>query len=278
MVGDPPPTADDPPGADDSHDTVSDGDGDDRSALASVPEPSGPVRLANVTKAYDDVTALADVSVRFRPGEFHCLVGPNGSGKTTLLRLVLGLTRPTTGRVEVPADARLGVAFQRPSHYEALTVAENLRVFGTLAGADADWVARVREELGLDAVASRVAGELSGGFARKLDVALALAGEPPFVLLDEPLADLDDVTERRLVDLLGRYCDAGGAVVVSTHRLRAFEPAVDHLTVMHRGRVLVDDRRSALEASDLHDFYVERVLAADRSETGAGGFDGDAEG
>ncbi|PSP99553.1 ABC transporter ATP-binding protein [Halobacteriales archaeon QS_4_70_19] len=222
-----------------------------------------PIRVTGLRKRYGTVMALDGVDVTVEPGTFHCLVGPNGSGKTTLLRTLLGLVEPSAGEVVVP-DVRLGTAFQRPSHYDQLTVADNLEVFGALAAVDGDWAATVLDRLGLDVVRDRIAGELSGGYSRKLDLALALQKAPVYLLLDEPLGDLDDVTKLRLLDLLGDYRDAGHGVVVSTHNLGQFADRVDHLTVVYDGQVLLDARREDLDVPDdgLQEFYVERVLEA----------------
>lgn len=223
------------------------------------------IELSGVEKRYGGVVALDGVDIAFEPGTLHCLVGPNGSGKTTLVRLVLGLTRPTAGTVSVPPGARLGAAFQRPSHYPSLTVAENLNVFGAFTGADAARVATVVESLGLDPVLDRPAGEVSGGYARRLDLALALAKDPDFALLDEPTADLDAATRERALDVLADCCDSGGGVVVATHRPARFADRLDRLTVLHRGRVVTDEPREALPG-DLQRFYVEQVLDADGPE------------
>ena len=230
-----------------------------------------PIRVEGLRKRYGDVLALDDVDVTVDPGSFHCLVGPNGSGKTTLLRTLLGLVEPTLGEVSVP-DVRLGTAFQRPSHYDDLTVAENLEVFGTLAGAAPDWSATVVDRLGLDVVADRIAGELSGGYARKLDLALALQKEPAYLLLDEPLGDLDDVTKIRLLEFLGAYRDAGHGIVVSTHNLGSFAAHVDHLTIVYEGTVLFDAPREAIDLADeeLQEFYVEQVLTSDAAREAPG--------
>lgn len=217
------------------------------------------IAVRDLEKRYGGVEALSGVDVTLASGRFHCLVGPNGSGKTTLLRTVLGLTRPSAGAVDVP-DVALGCAFQRPSFYPDLTVAENLSTFGSFVGADEGWIGEVVDRLGLDVVRDRMAGELSGGYARKLDLALALAKRPEFLLLDEPLGDLDDVTQRRLVSFLAEYRDLGAGVVVSTHNLEAFEAHADHLTVLAGGEVLFDGPAEAVDG-DLHPFYVEQVLA-----------------
>lgn len=200
--------------------------------------PAGPA-VRGVTKTYGPVTAVDDVTLSVEPGEVHCLVGPNGSGKTTLFRILTGLTAPTAGSATAPAGA-MGVGFQQPTFYRSFTVAENLDVFGDLVDADPEWREALVERLGLHRVRRRTAGDLSGGFANKLDLALAMLGEPTYLLLDEPLGDLDDLTRERVVDLLADYRDGGRTVVVATHRLDAFDAVVDRLTVLRRGTVVFD--------------------------------------
>ena len=226
------------------------------------------LELRDIQKSYGGVTALSGVDLSVAPGTIHALVGPNGSGKTTLLRVALGLTRPSSGRVDAPAEG-IGPGFQRANVYRDLTVAENLDVFAALTGADDDtWRERLLSALRLDRVLDRRAGELSGGFEKKLDLALALLNRPPVVCLDEPMGDLDDVSKAKLLDLLVDYRDAGHAVVVSTHRLGAFADVLDHLTVLHDGAVLLDERRRDIDLGDydsIPDLYVARTLAAERS-------------
>jgi len=213
-----------------------------------------------VTKAYDDLRAIEDVTLAVEAGTLHCLVGPNGSGKTTLFRLLAGLTGPTDGTVERTAE-EMGVGFQRPSLYPSFTVAENLSVFGDLVGAEPAWRAHLASELGLDAIDGRRAGALSGGEANKLDLALALLGEPAVVLLDEPLDDLDDATRGEVVSLLADYRDDGATVVVATHRLPAFADALDRLTVLAAGTVAYDGTGARRDATttpaELHQHYLQ---------------------
>lgn len=194
------------------------------------------IELKNVTKRYSDTVALNDVSLRVRRGEVHALVGPNGSGKTTLLDIALGRVTPDSG--EVVRDGKVGCAFQEPRVLDDLTVAENISVFG----ADEE----LAEKLRLDRVYHRRASALSGGFRKKLDTVLALADEPETVLLDEPLDELDDVSKRRLVELVADYAEGGNAVLVSTHRLDEFD-GVDRLTVLYDGEVLLSSSTDELD-------------------------------
>lgn len=222
------------------------------------------IRIDDLTRHFGDVTALRAVDLTVADAGVHALVGTNGSGKTTLLRAVLGLVAPSGGHVE--REGSLSAAFQRPSFYEMLTVAENLSAFGGLVGADAARVDRVAGRLGLDPVRDRIAGDLSGGYARKLDLALALAKAPDHLLLDEPLGDLDDATARELVAVVADYAERG-SVLVSTHDLPAFAPHVDRLTVLRDGRVVLDAPREELPAGPegLRSAYLDAAL------DGAGG-------
>ena len=224
------------------------------------------IELEGVRKEYGDVVAVDGITLSVGGGQFHCLIGPNGSGKTTLFRLLLGLARPTAGSLSVP-DA-VGCGFQRPNFYPDLTVRENLTVFSGLVDSPGrEWRETLLEELRLRRALDRPAHDLSGGFARKLDLALALLKRPDYLLLDEPLAALDDVSKDRLLAFLDSY--AGDAtILVSTHHVGDFEPYTDRLTVMHEGSVVLD---AAPEEVDLagHDslqaYYVDLVRGRERA-------------
>lgn len=224
-----------------------------------------PIELDAVRKEYGSVVAVDGVSLTVGEG-FHCLLGPNGSGKTTLFRLILGLARPSGGSISVP-DEPVGFGFQRPNFYPDLTVRENVDVFARLAGSvDDEWRSELLENLRLHRALDRTASELSGGFARKLDLALALLKRPRYLLLDEPLGALDDVSKEQLLGFLDAYAGEGNAVVVSTHHVEDFEAYVDRVTVMHRGRVVLDRDREGIDIGthdSLQEYYVEMVLDRD---------------
>lgn len=218
-----------------------------------------PIRFRGVTKRYGDVTALDDVDLTVHPGEFHCLVGPNGSGKTTLFELLLGLVRPTAGTVDVPAAA-VGCSFQTPTFYPGLTVDENLSTFAGLADCPGhDWRTTVAETFDLDRVEARFAGDLSGGWKKKLDLALAFLGRPACVVLDEPLDDLDEVSRNHLLRFLNDYRTDERTVVVSTHRVVAFEDVADRVTVLDEGEVVLDAPVDALD-SPLEDACLDLLV------------------
>mgnify|MGYP006279616703 CR=1 FL=1 len=213
-----------------------------------------PIRFDGVSKRYGDVTALDTVDLTVGPGQVHCLVGPNGSGKTTLLDLLLGLTRPTSGSVTVP-DVPVGCSFQTPTFYPGLSVRENLDVFARLSGCPGEaWRERLVDVFELDRVETQLAGRLSGGWRKKLDLALGLLKQPTYLLLDEPFSDLDDVAQHQLQTFLTEYCGADRTILVVTHRVGSFDDIVDRLTVFEDGQIRYDGPVD--EATTAHEQYM----------------------
>ena len=198
--------------------------------------------VEGATKRYGDVTALSGVDLVVERGQVHGLVGPNGSGKTTLFHLLSGLARPSEGSVGRPDGADVGVGFQQPRFYPDLTVRENLSVFRSFADdpPPEDWTDTLLESLRLEPAAHRPGRDLSGGFRTKLDLALAMLKRPDFLLLDEPLSDVDDHSRERIVAFLGEYCTDDRSIVVSTHNVADFDGILDRVTVLVDGEIEYD--------------------------------------
>lgn len=218
------------------------------------------VRLDGLSKRYGRVTALDGIDLSIPDGTIHAIAGPNGSGKTTLLGILGGLVTPSAGEVRVP-EGPVGYGFQQPNVYPALSVRENIDVFTALVGADPEWARTLTSRLRLDAVLDREARALSDGYRKKLDLALAALREPPLLLLDEPLADLDELTRRRLVDLVEKLGGSNRTVIVSTHELDAFAEVLDGLTILYDGEIVIDKRDSAV--ADPAALYEETLRAVE---------------
>lgn len=194
------------------------------------------IELHDVTKSHGSNRSLSSVSHTFEGGRVHGLVGPNAAGKTTLLRIVLGLTEPDTGRVDRP-DGTVGCSFQTPTFYHDLTVRENLDLFAELGDGSRSWRETLLQRCGLDRVAHRRGGDLSAGFRKRLDVAIALIDRPDVLVLDEPLADIDDEYRSRLLALFEDYAGSNRLLLVATHHPDRFEPLLDTVTVLRGGEI-----------------------------------------
>ena len=193
------------------------------------------LRAVRVARRFGDVVALAPTDIEVHPGETVALVGPNGAGKSTLLALLAGAIEPSEGAVE--SRARVGWVPQRPAHYSRLSARENLELFAQLEGVPEPRAAAQqlldRFSLPMDA---RPSGELSVGNRQRLNVALALLGDPRVLLLDEPTAALDPGQRRRVWEVADALRVEGGAVCFATQNLEEIEHAT-RTVVLQDGQV-----------------------------------------
>ena len=207
-----------------------------------------PVRLIGVTRRFGDTVALERVSLDIRAGSSVALVGPNGSGKSTLLGLLAGLATPDGGAIELGTAAgraaRVGVVHQRSALDPILTVRENLALHAGLCGlkrsASRERIRALAQRVGLtDRLHDRVS-TLSGGLARRCDLARALLHEPGVLLLDEPTAGLDAASRRAFVELLdAERRERSMTVIHATHHADEAEWA-DRVVMLDRGRISAD--------------------------------------
>ncbi|WP_406038848.1 ABC transporter ATP-binding protein [Micromonospora sp. NBC_00898] len=212
-------------------------------------------RAEQVSRRYGDVLALDRVDLEVRPGELVGLLGPNGAGKSTLINLLVGLRRPTAGRVEllggdprVPATRRqLGVTPQETGLPGTLRVGEVVD-FASAHFPDPVPRGELLDRFGLTDQVRRQTGGLSGGQRRRLAVALAFVGRPRLVVLDEPTSGLDVEARRTLWEAIRSFHADGGAVLLSSHYLEEVEALAQRVVVIGRGRVLADDTVEAVRS------------------------------
>lgn len=214
------------------------------------------IDVQDLTKRYDELTAVAGVTLRVAEGEFVGVLGPNGAGKTTLLEMIEGLRKPDGGEVRLfgepvwPRNPRLqpriGVQLQASSFFERLSAREQIRTFASLYGVGADPADEWLERVGLADKAGTRVEDLSGGQAQRLSIACALVHDPELVFLDEPTAALDPQARRNLWDLLSSINESGRTVVLTTHHMDEAEVLCDRVAVMDHGRILQFDTPAAL--------------------------------
>lgn len=209
------------------------------------------VSIEGLSRTYGDRLALDRVSFDVAPGELFALLGPNGGGKTTLFKLLATLIPPSEGTFRVdglsPAGSlrelrrRLGVVFQSPSLDRKLTVRENLHVHGAILGLGGRALGTRAGELlarmGVDDRAKDLVETLSGGLARRVEIAKALLGAPKVLLLDEPSTGLDPIARRSLRALLAELARGGTTVLLTTHLFDEAEEA-GRIGILDRGRLV----------------------------------------
>jgi ABC-2 type transport system ATP-binding protein len=216
------------------------------------------LRLEGLSKSFDRVRAVQDLSAEVRAGEVFGLLGPNGAGKTTTIRMITGELRPDGGRIALhdrPLSPgrmeafRVGLCPQELVIWEKLTCREQLEfvaaMFGIRGRQARERANRLLSDLGLGDRADRLGGALSGGQKRRLNIALALVHRPELVVLDEPGAGLDP-QGRALVREVVRDVAKSSTVVLTTHDMDEADRLCDRVAVVDHGRLLVCDHPADL--------------------------------
>ena len=214
------------------------------------------VLVEGLTKLYNGITALAEVSFRADPGEVLALLGPNGAGKSTTLKALAGLVRPTRGRVSVegydpwrqPREAkrRIGYLPQHVDFPSSLTGEEVLAFYAGIRGAPAGRVREVVERMDLGGFLRRPVVTYSGGMKQRLGLAVAILGEPPVLLLDEPTLSLDAEGRVALREIVQRWREAGRVVIFASHVVQDTEEMATAVAILKEGRLVARDGIDAL--------------------------------
>lgn len=213
------------------------------------------MRLGKVVKRFGSVTALDRLDLKICAGEVTAILGPNGAGKTTVVRLLLGLTRPDEGSVEVLGGnplasairVRTGAMMQISSVPETLRVGEHIELFSSYYPAPLahDEVLHIA---GLEGLDRRPYGKLSAGQQRRLQFALAICGNPELLFLDEPTVGLDVSSRRGFWDHIRKLAQAGRTILLTTHYLEEADALADRIVVLHRGKQVADGTPAEVKA------------------------------
>ena len=212
------------------------------------------IEAQQVVKRFGQLTAVNDVSFAVEPGEFFALLGPNGAGKTSIIRMIYGFSPLSVGRMEIFGQdirndwrkirLRLGVCQQENTLDPDLTVVQNLQLYSRYYEMDKATASKRAGEL-LDFFAltgKREAKviELSGGLARRLQIARALMSEPELLILDEPTAGLDPQSRHQVWDRLRALKKHGLTMVLTTHYMDEAEYLCDRLVILDQGRIITE--------------------------------------
>ena len=210
--------------------------------------------LDELTKRYGDLVAVNRLSLSIGQGELFSLLGINGAGKTTTIKMLSCLTEPTSGDAfllgkSIKTDALavksiISVSPQENAVARGLSVMENLElmcgVYGISKQKGKEKIAELIKSLGLGAVIDKKAGKLSGGFQRRLSIAMALVSEPKILFLDEPTLGLDVIARSELWDMI-RLLKGKVTIILTTHYMEEAEALSDRIGIMKNGKLLICD-------------------------------------
>jgi ABC-2 type transport system ATP-binding protein len=226
------------------------------------------IETIELSKAYGKVCAVDNLTFTAQPGRVTGFLGLNGSGKTTTLRMLLGLTRPTSGQALINGTpfARLthpvrqvGAVLEQGISHPGQSGRAHLITQAILAGTDRARVDTLLEQVGLTEAAHRRTGGYSLGMRQRLAVATALLGEPQVLILDEPANGLDPEGIAWLRELLRDHAHAGGTVLISSHLLAELAQLIDDVVIIADGRL-----RDAMPLADLYGLATRRLFVRGR--------------
>ena len=212
------------------------------------------IKIENLRKAYKDIVAVDNLSLTIGKGELFSLLGVNGAGKTTTIKMLSGLTQPTAGDAFLmgrsicndPAAVKsiIAVSPQETAVAPALSVRENLELMCGVHGFPksmwSEKIVKLIRMLDLGSVEKKRAGKLSGGYQRRLSIAMALISEPEILFLDEPTLGLDVLSRSDLWDII-RSLKGNVTIVLTTHYMEEAETLSDRIGIMKDGKLLICD-------------------------------------
>jgi ABC-2 type transport system ATP-binding protein len=213
------------------------------------------IKTDKLTKRFGDFTAVNEITFQVNKGEIFGFLGANGAGKTTAMRMLIGLSKPTSGSASVAGfdvykqteniKKSIGYMSQKFSLYEDLTVLENISFYGGIYGLTDQQIKTKSDELisqlGLQNETKKLVGSLPLGWKQKLSFSVALLHEPKIVFLDEPTGGVDPVTRRQFWDLIYNASDKGITIFVTTHYM-------DEAEYCNRISIMVDGKIKALDS------------------------------
>ncbi|MNX41006.1 putative ABC transporter ATP-binding protein YbhF [compost metagenome] len=208
------------------------------------------IRVQNLTKTFGSFTAVNSISFEVQKGEIFGFLGANGAGKTTAMKMLIGISKPTSGEAKVAGfDVKtqsemvkksIGYMSQKFSMYDDLTIKENISFFGGIYGLSRlqikEKTTALVRELGLEEVTDKLVGSLPLGWKQKLSFSVALLHEPKIVFLDEPTGGVDPITRRQFWEMIYTEAHKGTTIFVTTHYMDEAEYC-DRVSIMVEGKI-----------------------------------------
>ena len=238
------------------------------------------IKIEALTKRYREIVAVDELSLCIKDGELLSLLGVNGAGKTTVIKMLSCLTSPTGGDAFLlgksickdtdEVKSLIAVSPQETAVAPALSVRENLELICGVHGFSKDKknakIKELTQLLGLDGVMGRKAGKLSGGWQRRLSIAMALISEPKILFLDEPTLGLDVIARSELWDII-RSLKGKITIVLTTHYMEEAEALSDRIAIMKDGKLLICDTAQMIEQAAETDNFEQAFINIVRGKT-----------
>ena len=232
------------------------------------------IKTVELTKKYNDTVAVDNLNLTVKKGELFSLLGVNGAGKTTTIKMLCCLTKPSGGNAylnghSVICEANkvkslIGVSPQETAVAQNLTVKENLALMCGVHGFSkentASKIAALTDQFDLHAILNKNAGKLSGGWQRRLSIAMALTSEPEILFLDEPTLGLDVIARSELWDTI-RALKENTTIILTTHYMEEAEALSDRIGIMKNGRLLALGTADELKARAQKEKFEEAFIA-----------------
>ena len=207
------------------------------------------ISVSHLTKIYDDIAAVNDISFELRKGEVFAFLGPNGAGKTTTVEIIESIRKPTNGLIKIfgrdisrsfnNVKERIGVLPQEFKSFERLTVRETLEYFSTLFNKHID-TSKILKSMNLEDEEHKLYRDLSGGLKQRVGVAIALVNDPDIIFLDEPTTGLDPKARHEVWEVILELKKQGKTIFLTTHYMEEAEYLADHVAIIHRGRIIAE--------------------------------------
>lgn len=238
------------------------------------------IKINNLRKEYEDVVAVNDLNLEIEEGELFSLLGVNGAGKTTTIKMLSTLTKPTSGDAFIydysilkdqdKIKELIDISMQETAVARKLTVEENIEFYAKLSGQDKDEIEETKkyvyDSFGLEKVAKKQALKLSGGWQRKLSIALALVTKPKVLFLDEPTLGLDVIARRELWNTINKLKN-DMTIILTTHYMEEAEALSSRIGIMKDGDLLFVGTKEELFAktnkTNVEDAFIEIVSGGD---------------
>jgi len=233
------------------------------------------IRIENLTKQFEDVTAVDSLFLEIGKGELFGLLGPNGAGKTTVIKILCGVLEPTSGSIHVGGyDVRkeaaevkklIGVCPQDTAAYPFLSGRENVELFGNLHAMPKEKLKKSTDELlekmGLSEEAGRRLGKYSGGMKRRINLIMALVHDPEIAFLDEPTVGMDPQSRHAVWDFIKELRKRGKTIILTTQYMEEAEELCDRIGIIGHGKLIALDSPEQLKhkfrAKDLEEVFIE---------------------